>query len=126
MYQRYVRRGLLVLGLLVVGFFTLVPIGRYLARGAIAEAGILWRRRSIADLVRDSATSPAVRSKLQLVLDARAFAVDSMGLPAKKSFTTYSQLETDTLVLVLSGAYRDRLVSKTWWFPIVGRVPYKG
>jgi predicted aminopeptidase len=27
---------------------------------------------------------------------------------------------------VLSGAYRDELKSKTWWFPIVGRVPYKG
>ena len=27
---------------------------------------------------------------------------------------------------MLSGAYRDRLESFTWWFPIVGRVPYKG
>ncbi len=29
-------------------------------------------------------------------------------------------------MLVLSGAYRDRLQPITWWFPIVGRVPYKG
>jgi predicted aminopeptidase len=44
----------------------------------------------------------------------------------KESFTTYSRLERDTLVLVLSAAYRDRLEAYTWWFPIVGRVPYKG
>ena len=29
-------------------------------------------------------------------------------------------------MLVLSGAYPDKLAPYTWWFPIVGRVPYKG
>jgi predicted aminopeptidase len=29
-------------------------------------------------------------------------------------------------VLVVSAAYRDTLKPYTWWFPIVGRVPYKG
>ena len=60
------------------------------------------------------------------MLDARTFARDSLGLKAGKSFTTYSRLDPDTLVLVLSGAFRDRLKSYTWWFPVVGRVPYKG
>src|SRR5262249_54103375 len=68
----------------------------------------------------------AVARKLRLVLEARQFAAESIGLRAKESFTTYSALDRDTLVLVLSGAYRDRLVPKTWWFPIVGSVPYKG
>jgi predicted aminopeptidase len=67
-----------------------------------------------------------VRAKLRLVLDARAFAADSVRLTVEESFTTYSRLDRDTLVLVLSGAYRDRLRPKTWWFPVVGRVPYKG
>jgi predicted aminopeptidase len=102
------------------------PIGRYLARAAYNEGKILGRRRSIVAMVADSATKPAVRAKLQLVLDARTFAVDSLRLPAKDAFTQFSQLDTDTLVLVLSGAERDQLRSVTWWFPIVGRVPYKG
>jgi predicted aminopeptidase len=112
--------------LAVLAFFTLVPTGRYLARAGWAEAGILARARPIAELVRDSTTGPATRAKLELVLEARAFAADSVKLAAKRSFTTFSQVRSDTLVLVLSAAYRDALRYKTWWFPIVGRVPYKG
>ncbi len=102
------------------------PMGRYLARAAVAEAKILSRRQSIAKLAADSATPAATRAKLQLVLAARRFAADSLGLPAKDAFTQFSKLEHDTLVLVLSGAYRDQLRPVTWWFPVVGRVPYKG
>lgn len=102
------------------------PMGRYIARGAVAEAKILGRRQSIAKMAADSSTPPAVRAKLQLVLEARKFAVDSLGLPAKDAFTQYAKLEHDTLVLVLSGAYRDEIRSVTWWFPVVGSVPYKG
>lgn len=77
-------------------------------------------------MVRDDSLPLLIRRKLQVVLDARAFARDSLGLDAKESFTTYTQLRRDTLVLVLSGVYPDRLKQKTWWFPIVGSVPYKG
>jgi predicted aminopeptidase len=112
--------------LLVLAYLTLTATGRYLVRAAWAEGKILARRRAIADIIADSTARPAVTAKLRLVLAARAFASDSIGLRAKQSFTTYSPLDRDTLVLVLSGAYRDRLASRTWWFPIVGRVPYKG
>ena len=120
--------GLVLLGILTGAALLAVvtPMGRYLARGAWAEARILSRRKSIARLVADSATAPLVRAKLQLVVAARGFAVDSLGLPAGNAFTQFTQLDHDTLVLVLSGAYRDRLQPVSWWFPVVGRVPYKG
>jgi predicted aminopeptidase len=102
------------------------PIGCYLSRGAWEEGKILARRQPIAKLVNDSRTDPVVRRKLAIVLAAREYAKDSIHLRTKDSFTTYSKLDHDTLVLVLSAAYRDRLEAYTWWFPIVGSVPYKG
>jgi predicted aminopeptidase len=123
---RWILRVAAALLLVVAGYLALSPTGRYLVRAAVAEGSILARRRPIVAMVQDSSTSPRIAAKLRLVLAARAFAADSVGLRAKESFTTYSQLDRDTLVLVLSGAYRDRLVAKTWWFPIVGSVPYKG
>ena len=123
---RWIGRALAGCALVVLAYLLLSPTGRYLLRAAWAEGRILANRRAITAIVADPATSPRTASKLRLVLAARAFAADSVGLKAKQSFTTYSPLDRDTLVLVLSGAYRDRLASYTWWFPIVGRVPYKG
>ena len=117
--------GAFAIGILL--FLTLTPTGCYLTRAGWEEAKILRARRPIAELVRDSArVRPALRAKLALVLAAREFAADSIGLRVKDSFTQYTQLDRDTLVLVLSGAHRDRLATYSWWFPVVGRVPYKG
>ena len=111
---------------LIAGAFFVWPTGRYLTRAAYEEARILSHRRAIAELLKDPATDADTRHRLQLVVDARKYAVDSLGLVAGESFTTYAPVEHDTLVLVLSVAYRDKLAFRSWWFPIVGSVPYKG
>jgi predicted aminopeptidase len=112
--------GLLVLLLVVL------EDGRFLLRAGWEEARILVRRRPIESLVQDSSLPPVVRGKLGLVLDARRYAVQVLGLEAGRSFLYYSDVGRDTLVLVLSAAYRDRLEPYRWWFPVVGRVPYRG
>lgn len=124
--RRVIRRVLAGLTVGVVLFLALTPTGCYLSRAGWEEARILAGRQKIASLVEDPRTDAATRAKLRLVLAARSFARDSIGLDVGESFTTYSRLRRDTLVLVLSAAYRDRLEPHTWWFPIVGRVPYKG
>lgn len=114
--------------LLALGLVLLVatPLGRYLLRAGYEEARILAARRPIAELVADPTLDTVTRGKLQLVLAARAFAEDSLGLPAGKTFTLFTQLDSDTLVLVLSGARPDLLEPVRWRFPLVGRLPYKG
>jgi predicted aminopeptidase len=124
--RSWIVRGVAAALAMTIAFLTLVPIGRYLARAAWEEGKILARRQPIAALIANPATDAALRAKLQLVLDARRFALDSLGLKAGAEFTTYSRLDRDTLVLVLSAAYRDSLAFRTWWFPVVGSVPYKG
>jgi predicted aminopeptidase len=123
----------------LAGALLATPMGCYVSRAAYEEARILARRQDIDQLLLDqgqprstgathaaAVPSSAVLAKLALVRDARAFAIDSLRLAAGASFTQFVQLDRDTLVLVLSAAYRDRLVRKTWWFPVVGAFPYKG
>lgn len=123
--RRLGRIGLLgAIGALLL--FVISPMGCYLSRAAWEEARILSRRQPIDRLVADERTPDAERAKLALVLEARRFAADSLSLRPEESFTRYSRLDRDTLVLVVSAAYPDRLARKTWWFPVVGRFPYKG
>src|SRR5262245_60730222 len=96
-WTRASKRGLRIAGrvaagiaLLLLLYLLLAPTGRYLVRAGWEEGKILARRRSIADLVDDSTVPRADRDKLRLVLAARAFAQDSVGLRARESFTTYS------------------------------------
>src|SRR5438105_5186240 len=125
--SKNMRRPLLAIAFLaLILLFFAAPTACYLSRGAWEEAKILSRRQPITEIVGDPHAPAAERAKLRVVLDAREYAKDTLKLRTKDSFTTYSRLDHDTLVLVLSAAYRDTLKSYTWWFPIVGTVPYKG
>ncbi len=137
---RVVRRVTGAISLLVLAVVGVSPIGCYISRAAYEEARILSRRQPISRLIADSGLTRATSvtsldtrgldaptiAKLRLVSEARAFAIDSLGLKAGDSFTQFSRLDHDTLVLVLSAAYQDRLQRKMWWFPVVGSFPYKG
>ena len=98
----------------------------YVIRAGIAEAKILAARRPIPEVILDPATDAPTRGKLTLAMEAREWARDSLGLDVGDSYTSFTQLDKDTLALVLSAAHRDRLEPLTWWFPIVGRFPYRG
>jgi len=98
----------------------------YVIKAGIAEAKILRARQPLHEVILNPATDQRTKGKLTFVVEARAFAIEGLGLNVGDSYTSYTQLDQDTLALVLSAATRDRFASKTWWFPVVGRVPYKG
>jgi predicted aminopeptidase len=124
--RRFALGSLGVLALLVVAtsFTACSPV--YVIRAGIAEAKILAARRPIAEVILDPATDQRTRDMLTFAREARVFAIEDLELDVGDAYTSFTRLESDTLALVLSAAYPDRLQSLTWWFPIVGRVPYRG
>ena len=98
----------------------------YVVRAGYEEARILWARESIEDLLDADDLSRDESAKLELVLDVRAFARDRLGLHVDGSYATVSRVDDAPILHVLSAAEQLRLQPYTWWFPIVGRVPYKG
>jgi predicted aminopeptidase len=97
----------------------------YVIRAAYEQSKILVNRRPIDEVLRDPSTSAEDKEKLALVLEARRFA-QGIGLDPKGSFTSFSDVGKDSLAWIVVGARKDSFALHTWWFPIVGEVPYKG
>lgn len=98
----------------------------YVIRAGWEEAKILRARQPIPEVILAPETDDRTRGKLLLAREAREFAKSVLKLDVGNSYTTYAKLQKDTLAMVLSAAYQDRLAPRTWWFPIVGHVPYRG
>lgn len=98
----------------------------YVLRAGWEEARILSERRDIQEVLEDPATDSEVKEKLSLVRAVRVFAERRLGLNAGRTFRSFTATNRDTLVMVVSAAPEFELRWKTWWFPIVGQLPYKG
>ena len=60
------------------------------------------------------------------VADIRRFAMEELGLKESKNYTRYVELDRNYLAAVVSACAKDSFTRHEWWFPIVGKVPYKG
>ncbi|TVP73947.1 MAG: hypothetical protein EA352_11390 [Gemmatimonadales bacterium] len=119
-------RALLLAGLALLPLLLAACNPVYVARAGWAQAGILSAREPIPQALTRPDLDPRVAGKLALVWEARTFAVEELGFQnAGQSYTSWVDLPSDTLALVVTAAHRDRLAFHTWWFPITGRVPYR-
>jgi predicted aminopeptidase len=99
---------------------------RYVTHAAWEEGRLLWHRKPIsAELTRTDLTANQ-RSDLETVLAVRKFAADSLGLNVGNAYETVTQVDRGAVVWVVMAAPRDSLTPYTWWFPVVGNVPYRG
>lgn len=97
----------------------------FVIQAAYEQSKILLKREKIENILSKESKDEEIRRKLALVLEAREFA-KSIGLNPGGSFQTYSPVQGDALVWVVAGSKPTKFELYTWWFPIVGSVPYKG
>lgn len=104
---------------------TLSESGCYLTRLAFKQNNLFNSRRPIPEVVSDPKTSEATRSALRRLGDIMAFA-QLAGLNTEESYRYYIDIPGGIISYTVQAAEPFAFKSRTWWFPVVGRVPYLG
>ena len=98
----------------------------YLAQSVGGHLDMLQRARPVADWVADASTPAPLRERLLLARRLREFAVTELQLPDNRSYTRYADLQRNAVVWNVVAAPALSLTLKTWCFPVVGCVGYRG
>ncbi|MBI3550365.1 MAG: aminopeptidase [Elusimicrobia bacterium] len=109
---------------LVLAFEACSPA--YLYKSWRGHRGVVSRRRPIETVLADPSTPPDTAAKLRLVLEVRAFAAEVLGMPPTKNYADFVALDRPYVTYAVTACPKTSLDPYEWWFPFVGRVPYKG
>jgi predicted aminopeptidase len=98
----------------------------YYAHLAAGEMVVLRARVPIKQLIADPHVDPALRTRLELALRARAFASDTLKLPRNKSYTTYADIHRPFVMWNVFATPALSLQPVEHCFLFAGCVAYQG
>ncbi|TGK85398.1 aminopeptidase [Leptospira bourretii] len=90
------------------------------------QSSIILGREKIEEILKHKGLDSQTKQKLNLIREARIFAIGELALNEKGGFEYYTKLEREEIGWNVSASEALELKSYTWWFPIAGTVPYKG
>lgn len=98
----------------------------YILHAAAGQFRIQNRAVPMAAALEDHELTATEKARLRLVLRVKAFGENELGLRPTDNYETVYLGSERNPVYTVSAAPRTRLERVTWWFPVVGRMPYLG
>jgi predicted aminopeptidase len=80
----------------------------------------------VEEALKTDSLAPHQRERLHLVAQVKAFGENELGLKETGNYQTIYLKSHQPPIYVVAASPKDRLIRKTWWFPIVGRMPSLG
>ena len=87
---------------------------------------ILSRQEPIQKLIDNPKTSARLKERLELVKALRVFAGQDLKLPVDGHYQKYADLHRPYVVWNVEAAPEFSLQPKSWWYPLVGSLEYRG
>ena len=98
----------------------------YYAQAANGHLALLQSARPVTEWTADATTPEPLRQRLQLSQRMRDFASAELKLPDNDSYRRYADLNRSAAVWNVVAAPELGLTLKTWCFPVLGCVGYRG
>jgi predicted aminopeptidase len=80
----------------------------------------------VEKLIAASETPARLRERLQLIQSLRSFAATELKLPVDGHYRKYVDVHRPFVVWNVEAAPEFSLQSRTWWYPLVGSLAYRG
>src|SRR5438132_1661342 len=106
-----------VCGCQTVSFYKQAIAGQY---------ELFAHQQSIEKLTAAPATPSPLKEKLRFVQDLRVFAKQELMLPVDGHYRKYVDVHRPYVVWNVEAAPEFSLEPKSWWYPLVGRLDYRG
>ncbi|MCZ6832450.1 MAG: aminopeptidase [Acidobacteria bacterium] len=97
----------------------------YVARQSATHLRVLAARQPVDQAIADGKVPPDWLHGIETIRAAKQFGVEHLDLPAADLYETISLVRPDP-TWVVTACPRDALQPVTWWFPVAGRVAYRG
>jgi predicted aminopeptidase len=117
----------------IISAFVLIVLGlsgcetvRFYRQAIKGQYQLIAGQRPIDKLAANSNTEPRLRKQLQLVQELRGFAEKELKLPVDNHYRKYVDVHRPYVVWNVEAAPEFSMEPKSWWYPLVGRLEYRG
>jgi predicted aminopeptidase len=98
----------------------------YGLQSGYGQMKLLSKRQPLEKVLADPNVSEKTKQKINLVVEAKTFGVDQLGLTPTKNFESYVDVGGPAVTYIVVAAKKCELKQHTFRYPILGDMPYKG
>jgi len=97
----------------------------YLSKLGWHQGAIAYQSIPIEEILEDGQISSEIKAKIRFIQDVKRYGEETLGLKKTKNYSRFYETRGPILYIV-TACEKDRLRLRTWEFPLVGEVTYKG
>lgn len=116
-------RGLPILLLMVLSGCQTIA---FYTQGIAGQAEILRKAKPNRDVLSSPETPVTLKARIKFAEELCTFASDNLALPGDSAYHRYADLKRRHVVFVIHAAREFSLEPKTWRYPFVGELDYRG